>query len=91
MKPSVVIVDLKLRLHSYRHACQSLGLIFFKEIQYYYIVLDFSLSFCRLVHSTGCPGHGGREEMAGDGYKRGQPEGREERRGLPLALPGPGE
>lgn len=29
--------------------------------------------------------------MAGDGYQRGQPEGRAERRGVPLALPGPGE
>lgn len=47
--------------------------------------------FLRTDHSAGGAGHGGREEVAGDGHKRGQHEGRQERRGVSLAVPGPGE
>lgn len=41
--------------------------------------------------AAGGPGHGGREEVAGDRHQRGQPEGREERRGVSFTFSGPGE
>lgn len=41
--------------------------------------------------TAGCSGHGSREEVAGDGHQRGEPERREEGRSIPLSVPGSGE
>lgn len=35
-------------------------------------------SACRPDDTAGCSGHGSREEVAGDGHQRGEPERREE-------------
>lgn len=41
--------------------------------------------------AAGGSGHGSREEVAGDSHKCGEPERREEGRGLPLIVPRSGE
>lgn len=42
-------------------------------------------------HTAGRSGHSSREEVAGDSHQCGEPERREEGRGLSFALPRPGE
>lgn len=49
----------------------------------------WSCALCsRSLHSSGHPGHCGREEVGGHSHKCWEPERWEERRGVPLPVPG---
>lgn len=52
---------------------------------------SYFLSTLRTYDAAGCSGHSGREEVARDSDQRGEPERREEGRGLPLSVPRLGE